>query len=54
MRGKVTALLIFHQAKPYSDMEAALEKLAIPRRRVQTLAEAPCFVRGQSALVGLH
>jgi DNA-binding NtrC family response regulator len=43
MRGKVTALLIFHQAKPYSDMEAALEKLAIPRRRVQTLGEA-CHV----------
>jgi DNA-binding NtrC family response regulator len=40
MRGKVTALLIFHQIKPYSDVEAALEKLVVPSGRAQTLAEA--------------
>lgn len=40
MRGKVTALLIFHQAKPFHDVEAALEKLAIATRRAHTLAKA--------------
>jgi DNA-binding NtrC family response regulator len=40
MSGEVTALLIFHQTKPFNEMEAALEKLAIPTRRAQTLAEA--------------
>ena len=40
MRGKVSALLIFHQAKPCNDVEAALEKLAVATRRAQTLAEA--------------
>ena len=34
------ALLIFNQAKPYNDVEAALEKLAVPTGRAQTLAEA--------------
>jgi DNA-binding NtrC family response regulator len=43
MRGKVTALLIFHQTKPYNDVEAALEKLAVPTERAQTLGEA-CHV----------
>jgi DNA-binding NtrC family response regulator len=40
MRGKVTALLIFHRTKPYHDLEAALEKLAIRSGHVQTLGEA--------------
>ena len=40
MRGKVTALLVFHQTKPFNDMEAALQKLAVRTRRAQTLAEA--------------
>jgi DNA-binding NtrC family response regulator len=43
MKGKVTALLIFRQTEPYHDVEAALEKLAIPTGRAQTLAEA-CHV----------
>jgi len=37
---QVTALLIFHRIKPFSDIPAALEKLAIPARRAQTLAQA--------------
>jgi DNA-binding NtrC family response regulator len=40
MRDKFTALLIFHQTKPFSDIKAALEKLAIRTKRAQTLAEA--------------
>jgi len=40
MRGKVTALLIFHQTKPYSDVEAALEKLSVRSGRAQSLAQA--------------
>jgi DNA-binding NtrC family response regulator len=40
MQGEVTALLIFHQKKPYRDVEAALQKLAISTRRARTLAEA--------------
>jgi DNA-binding NtrC family response regulator len=40
MRGKVTALLVFHLTKPYSDMEAALAKLAVPTEWAQTLGEA--------------
>ena len=40
MRGTVTALLIFHQTKPYSDLEAALEKLAVRTGRARTVAEA--------------
>jgi len=40
MQGEVTALLIFHHAKPYRDMEAALQKLAVPTKRARTLAEA--------------
>jgi DNA-binding NtrC family response regulator len=43
MRGKVSALLIFHQAKPYNNVEAALEKLGVATKRVHTLAEA-CHV----------
>jgi DNA-binding NtrC family response regulator len=52
MRGKVTALLIFHQTKPCDDVEAALEKLAVPTGRAQTLAEA-CHVlsRGNPPLL---
>jgi DNA-binding NtrC family response regulator len=44
MRGKVTALLVFHPTKPYRDMEAALEKIAVPIGRAQTLAEARQFL----------
>jgi DNA-binding NtrC family response regulator len=40
MPDKVTALLIFHQTTPLSDIEAALEKLAIRTKHAQTLAEA--------------
>jgi DNA-binding NtrC family response regulator len=40
MRGKVTALLIFHQTKPYNDVEAALEKLSVRSGRAQSLAQA--------------
>lgn len=43
MRGKVTALLIFHLTEPYNDLEAALEKLAVRTGRARTLAEA-CHV----------
>ena len=40
MQGEVTALLIFYQTKPYRDMEAALQKLAVTTKRAQSLAEA--------------
>lgn len=40
MQGKVTALLIFHQTKPYNLVEAALHKLDISSRRAKTLVEA--------------
>jgi hypothetical protein len=40
MRGEVTALLIFHNAKPYNDLEATLEKLAVRVGRAATIAEA--------------
>jgi DNA-binding NtrC family response regulator len=46
MKGKVTALLVFHQTKPYHDMEAALEKIAVPTGRAQSLAEARPFLSG--------
>jgi len=40
MIAKVTALLIFHQTKPFDEIKAALGKIAIPTERAQTLAEA--------------
>jgi DNA-binding NtrC family response regulator len=40
MRGTVTALLVFHHAKPYNELEAALEKLAVRVGRARSLAEA--------------
>jgi len=40
MIGKVTALLLFHQTKPYSDLNAALENLAFSTVRAQSFAEA--------------
>ena len=40
MKGKVAALLLFHQTGPYNDLKAALEKLAFPTVRAQSLAEA--------------
>jgi DNA-binding NtrC family response regulator len=40
MRGKVTALLIFHQAEPYNDVKAALEKLAVVTELARGLGEA--------------
>jgi DNA-binding NtrC family response regulator len=40
MRGKVADLLIFHQTEPCNDLKAALEKLAFPTVRAQSLAEA--------------
>ena len=43
MRGTVTALLIFHHPKLRTELEAALEKLAVRVGRARTLAEA-CHV----------
>jgi hypothetical protein len=43
MRGKVTALLIFHKTKPYNDLQAAREKLAVRTGRAEALSEA-CLV----------
>jgi len=40
MRGKITALLIFHRLQPFSDMQAVLHNLPLSTRRVQTLADA--------------
>jgi len=40
MKGKVTALLIFHQAKPFKEVKAVLGKLAVATRRARTLADA--------------
>jgi len=40
MSGTVSALLIFHHTKPYDELEAALEKLAVRVGRARTLAEA--------------
>jgi DNA-binding NtrC family response regulator len=40
MRGKVTALLIFHQAEPFKEVKAALGKLAVATKRAHTLADA--------------
>ena len=40
MRGKVTALLIFHQADPFSDLQAALRQLAVPTLQAHTVADA--------------
>jgi len=36
----VTALLVFHQTKPFDEIKAAFGKIAIPTERAQTLAEA--------------
>jgi len=40
MREKVTALLIFHRENAFSEVQAALQKLTITTKRVQTLADA--------------
>jgi DNA-binding NtrC family response regulator len=40
MSAKVTALLVFHQTKPFNEIKAALRKIAVPTERAQTLAEA--------------
>jgi DNA-binding NtrC family response regulator len=40
MRGKVTALLLFHHTRPYNDLKAALENLAFSTVRAQSIAEA--------------
>jgi DNA-binding NtrC family response regulator len=40
MSGKVTALLVFHQTKPFDEIKAALGKMAVPTEQAQTLAEA--------------
>jgi hypothetical protein len=40
MRRKVTALLLFHQTRPYNDSKAALENLAFSTVRAQSFAEA--------------
>ena len=40
MRDEVTVLLIFHNAKPFNDLEAALEKLAVRVGRAATIGEA--------------
>ena len=40
MSGKVTALLVFHQTKPFDEIKAALGQMAVPTEQAQTLAEA--------------
>jgi len=40
MSGKVTALLVFRQTKPFDEIKAALGKMSVPTEHVQTLAEA--------------
>ncbi|MGA2076894.1 MAG: hypothetical protein ABSH52_25680 [Terriglobia bacterium] len=40
MSGKATALLVFHQTKPFDEIKAALGKMAVPTEQAQTLAEA--------------
>ena len=40
MRRRVTALLLFHQTKPYNDLKAALENLAFSTARARSFAEA--------------
>jgi len=40
MRETATALLIFHNTKPYNELDAALGKIAIPAERVKGLGEA--------------
>jgi DNA-binding NtrC family response regulator len=40
MSAKVTALLVFHQTKPFDEIKAALGKMAVPTEEAQTLAEA--------------
>ena len=40
MKVKVTALLVFHQTRPFNEIKDALGKIAVPTARAQTLAEA--------------
>jgi DNA-binding NtrC family response regulator len=40
MSGKVTALLVYRQTKPFDEIKAALGKMAVPTEQAQTLAEA--------------
>ena len=40
MSGKVTALLVCHQTKPFDEIKAALGEMAVPTEQAQTLAEA--------------
>lgn len=40
MGGKVKALLLFHQARPYNDLKAALKKLAFPTVRAESFGQA--------------
>jgi DNA-binding NtrC family response regulator len=40
MRKAVKVLLLFHQARPYSDLKAALEKLAFPTLRAESFGQA--------------
>jgi DNA-binding NtrC family response regulator len=40
MSGKVTALLVFRQTKPFDEIKAALGEMAVPTEQAQTLAEA--------------
>ena len=40
MSVKVTALLVFHQTKPFDEIKAALGELAVPTEQAQSLAEA--------------
>jgi DNA-binding NtrC family response regulator len=46
MRGKTTALLIFHHPQACRELAAILEKLAFCTRRVKTLAEARHVLAG--------
>ncbi len=40
MRGAVEVLLLFHQARPYNDLKAALKKLAILTLRAESFGQA--------------
>ncbi len=40
MSAKVTALLVFHQTRPFNEIKAALGMIAVPTERAHTLAEA--------------
>jgi len=46
MSGKVKALLVFQQTKPFDEIKAALGKMAVPTEQAETLAEAKNALAG--------